>query len=409
VKKLILIFLISQIYFSSQAQVLTPEDSLYAGLIAGNSQNVFSGYGEANFSHDFKLQNNEATLRRWVLFVGHKFNNKISLFTEMELENGLVAGKEEGISGGGTIAMEQAFIKMNLNPRNYFVAGLFIPRIGIINENHLPTTFNGVERPMVEQLVLPSTWRGLGIGYYGNIKSLNGLNYSLSLTNGMNSEKFSSGSGIKEGRQQGSNTNGRAMSFNSSLLYYYKNFRIQYSNLTSGSTALEKRIADSLQLNSNIFSNPILINECNIQYRNEGLELKTLFCTINIPKANEINKAFANNTPEQLWGCYGEISYDIFYKKSNTSKRSLQVFSRVEYMNLNSKVPKNGIGNDALKKTYFISGLTYKPIRGVSLKMDYTHLTTGNQNEQLIITPFPQLLPYYTSRGFLNLGVAFNF
>ena len=58
--------------------------------------------------------------------------------------------------------MEQAFLKFNLNPKQYIVAGFFIPRIGMLNENHLPVNFNGTERPIVEQLVLPATWREFG-------------------------------------------------------------------------------------------------------------------------------------------------------------------------------------------------------------------------------------------------------
>ena len=42
-----------------------------------------------------------------MLFVGHRFNEKISLFTEMELENALVtsSGDEDEKSNGGDIGM----------------------------------------------------------------------------------------------------------------------------------------------------------------------------------------------------------------------------------------------------------------------------------------------------------------
>jgi hypothetical protein len=66
----------------------------------------------------------------------------------------------------------------NINRNNYIVGGLFIPRIGITNENHLPTTFNSNDRPFVEQFVIPATWRELGISVYGQIPKIPGLNYS---------------------------------------------------------------------------------------------------------------------------------------------------------------------------------------------------------------------------------------
>ncbi len=66
---------------------------------------------------------------------------------------------------GGQIALKQAFLKFNLNLTKFITAGLFLRRIGLLNENHLLVNFNGVERPGVEQLdntfYLAGTGRGL--------------------------------------------------------------------------------------------------------------------------------------------------------------------------------------------------------------------------------------------------------
>jgi len=181
---------------NAQQLVLTNEDSLNSGAI--KNKTVISGYGSAFYQRDFYLQQSTATLERAVLFVGHQFNQKISVFTELEVEN----AKVEGGDKGGEIAMEQAFLKFNLNSKQYFVAGLFVPRIGILNENHLPVNFNGVERPFVETYIIPATWRELGIGFYGSASTLP-LNYSVALVNGLNGANFEHGSGIREGRAEG--------------------------------------------------------------------------------------------------------------------------------------------------------------------------------------------------------------
>ncbi len=391
------------------AQVLTSEDSLAAGLVAGNQKTVLSGYGEARMSYDLKQKDAEASLKRVVLFVGHKFNPRISLFTEMELEDGLVAGGIEGSTGGGEISMEQAFIKFDLNHSNYLVAGLFIPRMGIINENHLPTTFNGTDRPFVEQFIIPSTWRGLGIGLYGHTNTIPGLNYSLSVSNGLNSAKFENGSGIREGRQQGANAIGLGLSVQGSLLYYYKNFRLQYSTYIGGSSSPERRIADSLGLNSGMFANTVFLNEANLQYRNEGLEVKLLGCMIRIPNAANINRVYANNTPSGMLGAYAELGYNLLHNRKAEEYKALIIFLRAEYLDMNQQLAENGIVNGVNQKTYLLGGITFKPVRGVSVKMDYTYRMTGEPNPALIITPFPQTVPYYSQKGFLNFGLAYNF
>src|SRR6202000_367717 len=120
----------------AQRLILTNEDSLNNNAV--KNKTVISGYGSAFYQRDFNQQVSTATLDRLVLFVGHNFSEKISLFTELEVENAIVAGNnsDEPSSGRGSVAMEQAFLKFNLNPRQYLVAGLFTPRIGITNENH---------------------------------------------------------------------------------------------------------------------------------------------------------------------------------------------------------------------------------------------------------------------------------
>ena len=49
--------------------------------------------------------------------------------------------------------------------------------VGIINVYHEPPTFNGVDRPEVDTLVIPSTWREPGFGIFGELTT--GLSYQL--------------------------------------------------------------------------------------------------------------------------------------------------------------------------------------------------------------------------------------
>ncbi|HEX2616149.1 MAG TPA: hypothetical protein VHL57_01340, partial [Flavobacteriales bacterium] len=62
-----------------------------------------------------------------------------------------------------------------------------------------------------------------------------------------------------------------------------------------------------------------------------------------------------------------------------------------------------------LKRTYFVAGLTYQPITGVSVKADYVLRHTGAPNPALVVNPYPQMRPYFQDNGFLNLGLAYSF
>jgi hypothetical protein len=397
------IFLTVILFFavSLNAQILTKEDSLSAGLIASNNATVISGYGSIRYTNNVTLDNATINMDRLVLFVGHKFNKKISFFSELELEDAKVVGG----SPSGEFSIEQAFLKFNLTRSMYLTAGLFIPRIGIINENHLPNTYNGVSRPFVERFIIPSTWRELGVGLYGTSKRIAGFNYSLSLVNGLSSAGFVNGTGIREGRFEGSNASASALAVTGSLLHYSGNFRTQLSAYYGGSAGITKREADSLQLNSGIFGTPVALTEANIQYSSKRIALKALAVFVAIPDAEKINRAYANNTPEQMFGAYLEAGYNFY----TTDTKIARVFTRYEYLNLNMKLPNNGILNETINQQYMIAGFSFLPIQGVIIKFDYTYRLTGDVNPALIINPYPQNVPFFKQQHLFNLGIGYSF
>jgi len=298
--------------------MITSEDSLNNN--AAKNKTVISGYGSAFYQRDFHLKQSTITLERAVLFVGHQFNDKIAFFSELELENAKVAAGE---SGTGEISMEQAYLKFNLNARQYLVAGLFVPRIGLLNENHLPSNFNGVERPIVETVVIPATWRELGVGFYGSSDKLP-LNYSVALVNGLNSEGFEHGTGILGGRAEGSSALANNLALTASLQYLWKDFKFQLSGYMGGTVGLSKRSADSLDvgLETGAFGTPLYLGEFDVQYAKNGFAAKALAVYIAYPGADRIYRAYAKNVASGMYGAYAELAYDWLYprKKKGNAK-----------------------------------------------------------------------------------------
>lgn len=373
----------------TRAQVLTPEDSLSQGLIASRQHTVISGYGEANVSVDLTAKENEANLERVVLFVGHQFNHAISLFTELELEDARIEGGE----AGGEIAMEQAFLKCNLDKDNYLVAGLFIPRTGIINENHLPTSFNSVKRPWVERLVIPSTWREIGIGYYGHSRRWNGLYYSLACINGLDASGFSAGSGIRSGRQEGSAAKLSGLACHASVLYYVGAFRVQTSCYYGGSVADNVTDSNGQALKKGLLASPVLLNELNLQYRKNRLEIRVLAASVRVRDAAAINSIYHQDVARHFYGAYAEMSYCFYQPASSANGRKLNLFGRLEYMDLYAAAAGGEQSHPELSRYYGIWGLTYTPCRGIIAKVDHTSMYTGEK----------------VSNHTVNLGIGYSF
>lgn len=388
--------------FAQKTTNTTSEDSLNNNL--SRSSTTIGGYGNAFYQRNSSQETSKIDLERFVLFTGHKFNDKISVFSELEVEDAKVSGGENG----GEVSIEQAYLKFNLNANQYITAGLFLPRIGILNENHLPNTFNGNERNYVETFILPSTWRELGVGFYGNANNLP-LNYSVAVVNGLSSGMFEHGDGIREGRFEGRNATGNNLAVTAAVQYFPGNFKFQVSGYYGGTVGVSKRKADSLGLNAGIFGTPVAIGEADMQYANNGLEIRVLGTVVSIPDASNINRAYANNTPQTEYGAYAEVGYDILHRAGNLNKKQLILFVRDEKFNVNAQIPSNGVIDGTLNQNHVVAGFTYLPIRNVAIKADVRFVHTGNQNPELIINPNPVALPYQPNYNLVDLGVAFSF
>jgi len=142
------------------------------------SRTTVGGYGELHYnSLDSKK---EIDFHRFVLFFGHEFNDRIRLFSELELEHAL-AGESEP----GEVELEQAYLEFDVGADTKVKGGLFLIPVGFINETHEPTTFYGVERNPIENAIIPSTWWEAGALVSAPIGS-SGLSYDVGLHSGLN-------------------------------------------------------------------------------------------------------------------------------------------------------------------------------------------------------------------------------
>lgn len=360
------------------------------------SKTSITGYGEFKFQYRLEEGTGTANMTRAVVYVGHRFTDKISLTSEFELED----AKLEGGEPGGEFNLEQLYLKFELNREHYLVAGLFIPRIGILNENHMPNTFNGNDRPFVERLIIPSTWREMGVGLYGSMKSVPGLNYSAGIMNGLNASEFDNSSGIRSGRQGGKDATATNLALTAALLYNTGDWRFQVSGYYGGSTGIPDEEADTLHLDNGIFGTPVLLGECNITYSKPLFSIKALAATINIPDADKLNMAYSNNTAQMTYGAYLEGALNLCKVVKPSSDKKLDLFMRYEIVNLNADMPSNGISNKVNEKNYLVTGLSYLPAKEVVIKADYVWNKTGKPAG---ITDFTN------THTFINVGAGYSF
>ena len=129
---------------------------------ATSTATSFGGYGELHLN---KLNNRKAggtnkdelDLHRFVLFMGHQFDETTRFFSELEVEHAMA--KDTATGSLGVVAVEQMYLDFSVSEAMSVKAGLMVMPVGIISETHEPPTFYGVERNPVETNIIPTTWR----------------------------------------------------------------------------------------------------------------------------------------------------------------------------------------------------------------------------------------------------------
>ena len=133
------------------------------------------GYGELHYANTDSGK--EMDMHRFIIYLGHEFNDRIRFFSETEIEHAT------SDPDGGEVAIEQAYLEFDVADEAAIRAGILLVPVGIINETHEPPTFYGVERNNVEKYILPTTWREGGISMVGRVGE--SLSYNVALHSGL--------------------------------------------------------------------------------------------------------------------------------------------------------------------------------------------------------------------------------
>ncbi|WP_295998767.1 hypothetical protein [Rugamonas sp.] len=154
----------------------------------GGPATILSGYGEINYNHPTKAAGDtQVDLRRAVIEIEHRFDEKTKMFSEFEWEHGVVSADDKGES-----EVEQLYIEREFDNGMRSKIGLFLIPAGLLNANHEPTAYYGVERNFVETAIIPSTWREVGVSLSGD--TAGGVTWDTGLTNGFNLSKWDAAS-----------------------------------------------------------------------------------------------------------------------------------------------------------------------------------------------------------------------
>ncbi|KJF43291.1 hypothetical protein [Draconibacterium sediminis] len=375
-KKLLLSFLIvsAGLFSFAQNEEINPNQYTNSAdnLLIQDSKLLIGGYGEVHYNQPLSgdtYNNGKLDVHRVVMLLGYNFNEKTQFITEIEYEH----VKE--------VYVEQAFLQYKLNNAINFRGGLMLVPMGIINEYHEPTTFNGVERPLVDNTITPTTWREIGFGISGTILPAS-LKYQAYVMNGFNgydgSAKLSGAKGMRSGRQKGAESYMSAPNFAGKVEY----FGIRGLNL-GVSTYLGKtqsKLYNGIDKNDDAAvamadSSVVGISMLGLdaRYSVKGLQLRGQLYYASLSNTDEYNAFTAkdgsmNDVGSAMIGYYAEAAYNVF--RTVDTELQLTPFVRYEFLNTHSSVENNIAKNASYEKTAITTGLTLALTKGAVVKTD---------------------------------------
>lgn len=373
---LLLLFIFSMSFGQEMDSFSNYNKNSARALIESKQGNLLmAAYGEVQFKQPFNKTtkyNGELTAERMVLLFGYKFNNKTTFISEIEIED----VKE--------VFLEQAFMNYQAKPWLNVQAGLLLIPMGIINEYHEPTIFNGVNRPQIANALIPTTWREIGAGIAGNIPSA-ALRYQLYGVNGMLS--YNSGAQLqgdkpmRGARQKGSQSVMTAPDLSAKVNYYgIKNFDIGLATYigTTESTLYNKINRDSLNQLKRADSSVIGVRMLgfDFRYKRKQLELRGELFYSQFTNTIEYNTLAKKDIGSSMFGYYIELGYDV--SKLLHSKKKVVPFARYSQYNTHNTVESTLAKNPAYKNEVITAGLGYFLDEAFVIKMDYEYMKNGN-------------------------------
>lgn len=353
-------------------------------IYRGGNGLAIGGYGELVYrSFAATLQNgtrseltDEADLQRAVLYFGYKFNDRFLFNSEVELEHAVTASDKDGET-----EVEFAYGDYLWKPQANFRAGVVLMPVGLLNEYHEPTVFLGVRRNGVETAIIPTTWREVGFGLYGEAGP---WRYRTYVTNGLDASRFAA-DGLGEGSGEGSHAKAEDPAWVGRL-----DFTGVPGLLVGGSAFTGDTGQGLLDTGGKRIGGRMTLYEGHVDWRWRGLQFRALGVRSHVDDVAAINGALGLEGDEGIGkaqdGAYAEAGYDLLSLRPG-SKQRLIPFVRVERYDTQSEVPA-GFARDPANDVHATTfGFNYYPIDQLVLKTSFLRVRnqakTGQNEFQL--------------------------
>ncbi|HJW93102.1 MAG TPA: hypothetical protein VJ901_05755 [Thermoanaerobaculia bacterium] len=307
------------------------------------------GYGEFRYENP-KHGEPTADFVRGVIYAGYKFNPRVHFNSELEVEH---ASTELN----GAVSLEFAQLDYLVRPEFNVRGGVLLMPVGIINEQHEPTTYLASRRPLVEDVIIPTTWSEIGAGVFGDVGR---VSYRSYITTGMSSTRFESEEGIHEGKQSGSEAGATDLAIVARADFH------PFEGTMFGGSVYQGGSGQGAG-----FKGRVRLAELHADSKFRGVSLRALVARGSVGDAALINEQNGLSGDASIGktfgGWYTEAGYDVL----KSGAMSLTPYFRYESLDTQRSVPLGFERNPENDRRIWTFGMAFKPISQTVVKIDY--------------------------------------
>ncbi len=346
--------------------------------IGGYGEVLYETYADEREDGTEAAAENQFDALRGIVYVGYKFSDDLLFNSEIEFEHATTSG------GTGSASLEFAYLDYRIADEFNLRGGLLLPPMGFINEVHEPPTFLGTERPLTEQVIIPTTWRENGFGIYGGSGDFEYRLYAVNSFDAVGDGPspaggFSAGSGIRGGRQKGGKASAEDIAAVGRVDWTGAPGLTVGSSFFLGETGQDAPVPPGMGTDDETIGAGTLIWEGHAQYRARGFDLRALYATADVDDVPQLNAARgltgSQSIGEAMRGGYVQAGYNVL-RQAETGHQLLP-YLRLEQVNTQAEVPEGTTANPATDRTVVSVGGAWKPVPGAILKADYQIHSNG--------------------------------
>ncbi len=328
--------------------------------IGGYAEAIYTHYAESRDDGSPAGKSDTFDFLRAVFYFGYKFDDDWLFNSEIEFEHATTGQ-------AGQASVEFAYLEYQHSPELHFRVGMVLVPMGFVNELHEPTTFLSADRPRIERVIMPSTWRENGVGVTGTLGEV--LEYRVYLLTSLDAAGFTAG-GLRGGRQSASKAKAEDLAAVG---------RVDWRGLPgvlAGVSAWTGEAGQDLGIGART-----TIFEGHLEWRQRGLRFRLLGVAATVDDAAALNGALGlggnQGIGEDLRGWYAELGYDILTLLAEGGTASLTPFLRYESWDTQATVPAGFAADPASDGEILTVGLAWQPIPQVIFKLDLQNEDNG--------------------------------